>query len=42
MFSALEDLVHSLGRETEQARSTSYAVLAVSLVLTLVLGVQLW
>jgi succinate dehydrogenase / fumarate reductase cytochrome b subunit len=31
-----------MGEELQQARSTSYAVLAVSLVLTLVLGVQLW
>jgi len=31
-----------MGEEVQQARSTSHAVLAVSLVLTLVLGVQLW
>jgi succinate dehydrogenase / fumarate reductase, cytochrome b subunit len=31
-----------MGEELQQARSTSLAVLAVSLVLTLVLGVQLW
>lgn len=31
-----------MGEEVQQARSTSYAVLVVSLVLTLVLGVQLW
>lgn len=31
-----------MGDELQQARRTSYAVLAVSLVLTLVLGVQLW
>jgi succinate dehydrogenase / fumarate reductase cytochrome b subunit len=31
-----------MGEELQQARSTSHAVLAVSLVLTLILGAQLW
>jgi succinate dehydrogenase / fumarate reductase cytochrome b subunit len=31
-----------MGEELQQARSTSFAVLVVSLALTLVLGVQLW
>ena len=31
-----------MGEEVQQARGTSYVVFAVSLVLTLVLGVQLW
>ena len=31
-----------MGEEVQQARGTSYAVFAVSLALTLVLGVQLW